>query len=182
MKTLRQELIDFVEFADKVYWSENEHTEYKNIIELYLKSINYELSEPEADGCNKQTQELCCCTVTRETPLINDRFICSICNKPYEKHWELNNLMTPIVNYFSMYKELDNPQNKSKINGIIKLIKQERKVVHEVMPKILEILSSNERESVGKHEAKKKPYIQSYSPVNKLSKNPPKIRCNRSSK
>jgi hypothetical protein len=39
LKEERKELLtEFVKFADKVYWAENEYTEYKDIIPLFLTS------------------------------------------------------------------------------------------------------------------------------------------------
>jgi hypothetical protein len=39
LKAEREELLtEFVKFADKVYWAENEYTEYKDIIPLFLTS------------------------------------------------------------------------------------------------------------------------------------------------
>lgn len=80
MKTLRQELIDFniKNDAYKFMCPTPEEILIKEVDD-YLKSINYELSEPEADGCNKQAKEFCDCGAT-----LVDSFedtICLRCNK-----------------------------------------------------------------------------------------------------
>jgi hypothetical protein len=55
----RQELIDFLEFRDKVIWESNEYTENENIVDLYVKSINSDPIEPRAIEGNEQEQEVC---------------------------------------------------------------------------------------------------------------------------
>ena len=79
MKTKRQELIDFSEFA--LEETDGEVRISEMLIDKFLKSINYELSEPEADGCNKQSKEFC---VRNLTPEICEYKHCHTCS--FYKH------------------------------------------------------------------------------------------------
>jgi len=73
-----------------------------------------------------------------------------------EKHWELNNLMSPIINYFSMYESLYTIEDEKKKTGIRELIVKEREVINSVIPKILNILKPNEPKTVSNNEQKGK--------------------------
>jgi ATP-dependent Zn protease len=67
-----------------------------------------------------------------------------------EKHAELRNLMTPIVNYFAMLQSKDKV-TKSTLHQFNALIDKEcEKIINVNLPKVREILS-NERETVRKH-------------------------------
>lgn len=82
METKKQELIDLLNFAkDNYNVLMHYRTEY--LVDEYLKSINSNSDcERRAIGSNEQAEKVCTCIDWRETPMINGRYICSICNKP----------------------------------------------------------------------------------------------------
>jgi hypothetical protein len=68
-----------------------------------------------------------------------------------EKHAELNNLMTPIVNYFCMIQNAETIP-KDKLDKFTNLLTEEIKVIFETIPKIKEILKPNESKTVNRNE------------------------------
>lgn len=88
MKDLRKELIDFIEFTCETgLCKKQDALTYEIIVNEYLKSINYELSEPEADGCNKQANEICG-TCEHKDKLLSE-FPCSGCNE-YDNYEQID--------------------------------------------------------------------------------------------
>lgn len=71
-----------------------------------------------------------------------------------EKHAELRNVMTPIVNYFAMLQTSNKvtDSTKQKFNEL--LDSEYKKIINVTLPKVKEILS-NELQSVNRNEAEK---------------------------
>ena len=83
METFQQELIDFENWLKKKH--KNRFAEFKELMDMYLESINSNSDcERRAIGSNEQAGEVCDCTQLGNTEChkINDKWVCSKCNKP----------------------------------------------------------------------------------------------------
>ena len=62
-----------------------------------------------------------------------------------KEHAELRNLMTPLVNYFSLIERYNSIKDNDKISVIKELLEKEEKMVCSNLPKIREILDADDK-------------------------------------